>query len=135
MKDLMNDLLHVKVINISQIFQAKPLLQRDDAIGELLDPRLKPGSYSSSQVTRMVRAASACINSEEPARPSIDQVISMLQGDEHSATTKRSNFAGNNWVSCCSQKHNLQKKQEMNGHLALAMLGVAELDEDDFYRR
>lgn len=116
------------------VLWAKPLLQREDATGELLDPQLKPGSYSSSQVTRMVRAAAACINSEESARPSIDLVISMLQGDDNSTTLDKSNFIGNNWVSCYSQTHNLQKKQDMNSHLALAMLGVADLDEDDFYR-
>lgn len=82
----------------------------------------------------MVRAAAACINSEESARPSIDLVISMLQGDDNSTTSDKSNFGGNNWVSCYSQMHNLQKKQDMNSHLALAMLGVADLDEDDFYR-
>eukprot|EP00268_Persea_americana_P000118 TRINITY_DN10052_c0_g1_i4.p1 TRINITY_DN10052_c0_g1~~TRINITY_DN10052_c0_g1_i4.p1 ORF type:complete len:562 (+),score=91.13 TRINITY_DN10052_c0_g1_i4:438-2123(+) len=116
------------------VLWAKPLLQREDATGELLDPQLKPGSYSSSQVTRMVRAAAACINSEESARPSIDQVISMLQGDDNSTTTDKSSLGGTNWVSRYSQTHNLQKKQDMNSHLALAMLGVADLDEDDFYR-
>lgn len=82
----------------------------------------------------MVRAAAACINSEESARPSIDQVISMLQGDDNSTTTDKSSLGGTNWVSRYSQTHNLQKKQDMNSHLALAMLGVADLDEDDFYR-
>lgn len=115
------------------VLWAKPLLQQG-AIRELLDPRLEPGCYSSSQATRMIHAAAACISSEESARPNMDQAITILQGDEY-CTTNRSNSATNNRTRCCSLSHDVQMKRDMNGHLALAMLGVADLDEDDFYCR
>lgn len=116
----------------SLVLWAKSLLQQG-ATGELLDPRLKPSSYNSSQVARVVRTAAACINSEESARPSIGEVISMLQGDE-SGSTNRS-FARNSSARGYSQSNNLQMKNDVNSHLTLAMLGVADIEDDDFYCR
>ncbi|XP_058079306.1 probable serine/threonine-protein kinase PBL21 [Magnolia sinica] len=112
------------------VLWAKPLLQQEGDIGELLDPQLRHSSYSSSQFSRMVRAAAACVNSEESQRPSINQVVALLRGDEHQITDK-SSFGKNS----CIGFYNQQTKSDVNGHLALAMLGVSDLDEDDFYCR
>ncbi|XP_077234215.1 protein kinase STUNTED-like [Tasmannia lanceolata] len=114
---------------------AKPLLQREGSIDELLDPCLKRGSYSSSQAARMVRAAAACLNNEESGRPSINKIIAILRGDER-CTKNRSILLENGCVGCYPQLHDVQSaKSDMKSHLALAMMGVMELEEDDIYSR
>lgn len=109
---------------------------------KLIDPKLKPGSYRWGEMSRMVRAAAACVQSEESTRPSIAQVIEMLQAEEvFSCSTDWSVFTGNN--SCLfsgpfgSQLHGQtpEKCDIMKGHLALAMLGVSDSDEDEAYNR
>ncbi|XP_077236082.1 putative serine/threonine-protein kinase PBL21 [Tasmannia lanceolata] len=116
------------------ILWAKPLLQREGSIEELLDPRLKRGSYSSSQAARMVRAAAACLNNEESGRPSINKIIAILRGDER--CTKNRSILENGCVGCYPQWHDVQSaKSDLKSHLALAMMGVMELEEDDIYSR
>ncbi|CAK9163589.1 unnamed protein product [Ilex paraguariensis] len=79
----------------------------------------------------MVQAAAACINNEESRRPNIDEIISILRGAEsNSPNRKKSGFPGNNCiVDCYSQLQ--QTKNKMKTHLALAMLGVSELKDND----
>lgn len=117
------------------VLWAKPLLQQGKAaIERLLDPALKLTQHSSNQIARMVQAAAACINCEESRRPSIDEVISIMRGEEAILPTRRKSTFPGNVVDCYPQLQ--QSKSDMRSHLALAMLGVSELEDDDhFYCR
>lgn len=120
------------------ISQAKPLLRRGKgAVDELLDPRLRGGAVSRVKLCRMVRTAAACLREEEAARPTIGGAMGMLlQGEEEEEelTGGRRRAA----VISSDDGGNLQQaKSDMRGHLALAMLGVSDADEDagDLRRR
>ncbi|XP_011002778.1 PREDICTED: serine/threonine-protein kinase CDL1-like [Populus euphratica] len=112
------------------VLWAKPLLQKGkEAIEELLDPRLKCTLRNTTQITQMIQAAAACISNEESRRPGIDEIIGILRGEEQPiySNRKKSNFSG--IIDCYHQLQ--QTKSEMNSHLALAMLGVSEFEDDD----
>ncbi|KAA8547734.1 hypothetical protein F0562_004163 [Nyssa sinensis] len=114
----------------NMVLWAKPLLQQG-AIERLLDPLLKFNPKNSNQIAWMVQAAAACINSEESRRPAIDEIIGILRGEEPNCSNrKKSSFPGNNYVTDCSPQIQ-QARSEMRSHLALAMLGVSEFEEDD----
>ncbi|GKV47101.1 hypothetical protein SLEP1_g54028 [Rubroshorea leprosula] len=116
------------------ILWAKPLLHRGmAAVEELLDPQLKCNVKNSTQIARTIQAAAASINNEESRRPCIDEIIAVLKGEVEPVYSirKKSNFSG--IIDCYSQLP--QNKTEMNSHLALAMLGVSEFDDDDLYCR
>nr|XP_010926481.1 probable serine/threonine-protein kinase PBL21 [Elaeis guineensis] len=117
------------------VLWAKPLLQQGEvAVEKLVDPRLKPSSYRRNEVSRMVHAATACVNSDESGRPSIDQVIEMLQGE--GTCSGWSVFIGSGCLAGYgSQTNDPLQKSDMSGHLALAMLGVSDTEEDDLYDR
>ena len=79
----------------------------------------------------MVQAANACVNSEESRRPSIDEIVAILRGAKsNSLHRKKATSAANNFVGDCYSQLQ-QTKSEMKSHLALAMLGVSEFEEDD----
>ncbi|XP_010450541.1 PREDICTED: serine/threonine-protein kinase CDL1-like [Camelina sativa] len=112
---------------------AKPLLQRGiEAIEELLDPRLGCTRKNSVEMERMIRAAAACVINEESRRPGMEEIVSILKGEEglepktHSSG-KNTNIAG--MIDTYTQLQ--QTKSEMKCHLDLAMLGVTELEDDD----
>ncbi|KAI3430039.1 Protein kinase domain-containing protein [Psidium guajava] len=115
------------------VLWAKPLLQKGvGAIQELLDPQLRHALRSSSQVLRLIQAAHACINSEESQRPPMDRIVAILRGKEEpsSLSRKGSAFVGNGCIiDFYSQLQ--QSKIDMDGHLALAMLGVPDFEDDD----
>ncbi|PRQ45617.1 putative protein kinase RLK-Pelle-RLCK-VI family [Rosa chinensis] len=115
------------------VLWAKPVLHKGKgAIEELLDPRLKCTLANSNQIGRMIEAAAACITSEESRRPNIVEIIAILKGEEEPIYSKRkkSGFLGNGLVvDCYSQLQ--QTNSEMKSHLALAMLGVSEFEDDD----
>lgn len=115
--------------------QAKPLLQKGvRAIQELLDPQLRHTPRSTSQVLRLIQAAHACLNSEESQRPPMDDVVAILRGEEVPSllSRKSSAFQGNGcMIDFYSQLQ--QSKTDMNGHLALAMLGVPDFEDDDHF--
>ncbi|KAF7851394.1 hypothetical protein BT93_L4013 [Corymbia citriodora subsp. variegata] len=117
------------------VLWAKPLLQKGvGAIQELLDPQLRHTRRSSSQVMRLIQAAHVCINNEESQRPPMDHVVAILRGEEEpsSLSRKGSAFAGNGCIiDFYSQLQ--QSKTDMNGHLALAMLGVPDFEDDDHF--
>lgn len=115
------------------VLWAKPLLHKGKgAIEELLDPRLKCTSRNSSQIARMIEAAAACVTSEEARRPAIDNIIAILKGEEQPifSMRKKSSFLGNGCVIDCYTQ-SPQSNNEMKSHLALAMLGVSEFEDDD----
>ncbi|KAJ8424883.1 hypothetical protein Cgig2_020670 [Carnegiea gigantea] len=106
---------------------AKPLLDHGDAeLDTLLDPRTKVTPKSSRLISWMVCAAAGCLNAEESCRPGINEVITLLRG-ESCAVKGKGGFARSS-----STRQILQRsKSEMKNHLALAMLGVCELEDDD----
>ncbi|KAG8659768.1 hypothetical protein MANES_02G075200v8 [Manihot esculenta] len=112
------------------VLWAKPLLQKGKgAITELLDPHLKCTSRKTTQITQMIQAAAACISNEESRRPSITEIIAILRGEEEPIyyNKKKSKISG--IIECYPQKQ--ETKSEMSNHLALAMLGVSEFEDDD----
>ncbi|XP_061946938.1 probable serine/threonine-protein kinase PBL7 [Populus nigra] len=112
------------------VLWAKPILQKGKgAIEELLDPRLECTLRNTTQIIQMIQAATACVSNEESRRPGIDEIIGMLRGEEQPiySNRKKSNFSG--IIDCYPQLQ--QTKSEMNSHLALAMLGVSEFEDDD----
>ncbi|KAI3871551.1 hypothetical protein MKX03_005734 [Papaver bracteatum] len=112
---------------------AKPLLQQGgEAIKELVDPKLRLRPRHLKQMTRMVEAAAACITSEESSRPNIDEIIAILRGDENFRNSNKSKTPDlSAFVSDYHSQHQLQTKSDMTNHLALAMLGVADLEDYD----
>lgn len=109
---------------------AKPLMdQGDSAFDSLLDPRAKITPKSSKLITQMVRAAAACVKSEESCRPSINEAIILLRGE--GCLTKGKAIFGSRRSSYVPPVLH-RTKSEMKSHLALAMLGVSELEDDDF---
>ena len=123
---------HMKIMLVfsTSESQAKPLLQQG-GVEKLLDPRLGFTPKSMSQVTRMARAAAACINNEL-RRPEMGKIVTILKGKESTFLT-RSNTLRNSGVTD-SHRELLQTKTDMKNHFALAMLGVELDDEDSLYR-
>ncbi|WCJ25248.1 Protein kinase superfamily protein [Euphorbia peplus] len=110
------------------VLWAKPLLHKGKgAIEELLDPRIKCTLKKTRQITQMIQAAAACVSNEESRRPGINEIISILRGEEGGLYTnkKKSNFSG--IIDCYPLQ---QTNTEMSSHLALAMLGVSEFEDD-----
>ncbi|KAK4367922.1 hypothetical protein RND71_011714 [Anisodus tanguticus] len=115
------------------VLWAKPLLQQG-ALEKLLDPRLKFPRKNLDQIARMTQAAAACIHSEESRRSNMDEIIAILRGTEVRSLTRKKSISSNNCVIECYPQ--LQRtKSEMKSHLALAMLGVPDFEDDDFYCR
>lgn len=120
------------------VLWAKPYMEQGEtAMEKLIDPRVRPKSYRFDEVSRVLRTASACLHNEDSLRPSIDQVIDMLQAEEEfSCSTDWSVFANSGRcllpMQFGSQLHGRspEKDEVMKGHLALAMLGVSD-DEDE----
>ncbi|KAL1365358.1 hypothetical protein HN51_013395 [Arachis hypogaea] len=116
------------------VLWAKPFLQKGKgAIDELLDPQLKCSLRFSNQIARMIEAAAASVTNEESRRPGIHEIIAILKGEEEPLFSKRkkSGFLGNGCViDCYSQLE--QTNNEMKSHLALAMLGVSEFEDEDY---
>ncbi|KAJ6368117.1 hypothetical protein OIU78_000650 [Salix suchowensis] len=127
---IMHKLTKLLVADASYGGWAKPLLQKGKgAIEELLDPQLKCTLRNTNQITQMIQAAAASVSNEESRRPGINEIIGILRGEEQPiySNRKKSNFSG--IIDCCPKLH--QTKNEMNSHLALAMLGVSECEDDD----
>ncbi|KAI9102089.1 hypothetical protein K1719_023599 [Acacia pycnantha] len=115
------------------VLWAKPLLQKGKgAIEELLDPRLKCCLKFSNQMAWMIEAAAACVTNEESRRPGIEKIIAILRGHEERVLPKRkkSGLLGHGLVVDCYPQLQ-QTNNEMKRHLALAMLGVLEFEDDD----
>ncbi|KAL3526970.1 hypothetical protein ACH5RR_011626 [Cinchona calisaya] len=109
---------------------AKPLLQQG-SLEKLLDPRLKFTHKYSNRISHMVQAANACVHSEESRRPSIVEIVAILRGEKPNyLSRKKATLAANSFV-VDSYSQLQQTKSEMKSHLALAMLGVSEFEEDD----
>ncbi|KAI3813450.1 hypothetical protein L1987_18175 [Smallanthus sonchifolius] len=114
------------------VLWAKPLLQQG-SIEELLDPRIKFTQRNLDQIARMIQAADACIHNEESKRPNIDVILSILKGVEENAKLRKTRggttLASNNVVTD-GYPQIRPTKSELNSHLALAMLGVSEFEDD-----
>ncbi|KAF7816453.1 putative serine/threonine-protein kinase PBL7 [Senna tora] len=119
------------------VLWAKPLLQKGKgAIEELLDPQLKCSLRYSNQMARMIEAAAACVTNEESRRPGIHEIIAIMKGEEEPVLSKRkkASLLVNGLVIDCYSQSQLQQQthNEMKSHLALAMLGVSEFEDDDY---
>ncbi|KAJ9564379.1 hypothetical protein OSB04_000345 [Centaurea solstitialis] len=113
------------------VLWAKPLLQQG-SVEKLLDPRIKFTERNLDQIARMIEAAAACINNEESKRPNMNVIISILNGAEPNPPIQSkpaTNLSSNNYVTDCYPPIR-QTKNEMKSHLALAMLGVSELEDE-----
>ncbi|KAI7752650.1 hypothetical protein M8C21_001990 [Ambrosia artemisiifolia] len=108
------------------VLWAKPLLQQG-SIDKLLDPRIKFSQRHIDQISRMIQAAEASINNEESKRPNIDVIISILKGVEANEKLRKTPRTS---LSSDGYPHIRQTKNEMKSHLALAMLGVSEFEDD-----
>ncbi|CAA7395198.1 unnamed protein product [Spirodela intermedia] len=120
------------------VLWARPHLQEGEAaMEELVDPRLKPGSFNRVELGRLAGAAAACLNSEESARPTIGQILRMLLNGEEGDGDDWSVFSGNGCFIGHSPAdlQDSEVKSDMRGHLSLAMLGVSEDEEDELYCR
>ncbi|KAF3615612.1 putative U-box domain-containing protein 4-like [Capsicum annuum] len=115
------------------VLWAKPLLQQG-ALEKFLDPRLEFPQKNLQQIARMCQAAAACIHSEESRRSNMDEIIAILRGTKVRSLTKKKSISSNNCVTECYPQVQ-RTKSEMNSHLALAMLGVPDFEDDDFYCR
>lgn len=103
------------------------------AITELLDPQVTCTTKNSNQIVQMIEAAAACITGEESRRPGILEIIAILKGEEKPlpSRSKRYGFLGHGCVTdCYSQFQNTNS--EMTSHLALAMSGLPEFEDDDY---
>jgi hypothetical protein len=80
----------------------------------------------------VARAAAACLSTDESSRPTIDHVISMLQDRD---TLSDWSILTNSGCLTGYGSHYPLEKGEMRSHLALAMLGVSDTEEDDMYGR
>ncbi|KAL8161879.1 hypothetical protein V2J09_013368 [Rumex salicifolius] len=112
---------------------AKPLLDQGRAseVEKLRDPRGKLTPKSSEQISRMVRAASACLTSDESRRPGIIEAIALLRGDEQSCYVNQKMGSSSRYMAN-SYAQRQQMKNEITDHLALAMLGVSDLEDQHY---
>ncbi|TKY56727.1 Proline-rich receptor protein kinase PERK13 [Spatholobus suberectus] len=116
------------------VLWAKPLLRKGrGAIEELLDPQVKYSLRYTDQMANMVDAAAACVTNEESRRPSIGEIVAILKGEVEPVFSRRrkSGYFGNGYVIDYYPQLQ-QTNNEMKSHLALAMLGVPECEDDDF---
>ncbi|XLT27571.1 hypothetical protein HN873_058863, partial [Arachis hypogaea] len=104
---------------------AKALLQKGKlAIEKLVDPQLHySNSRFSSQIARMIEAAAACITFEESRRPGIYEILAILKGEQELVLSRRRKSGYYTQLQ--------QNNSDLKSHLALAMLGVSEFDDDD----
>ncbi|XP_022990961.1 probable serine/threonine-protein kinase PBL7 [Cucurbita maxima] len=117
------------------VLWAKPLLQKGKAaITELLDPLVACTTKNSNQIIQMIEAAAACITSEESRRPGILEIIAILKGEEQPmpSRSKRSGFLGHGCVTDSYSQFQNTNSEMMTGHLALAMAGLTEFEQDDY---
>nr|CAD1837452.1 unnamed protein product [Ananas comosus var. bracteatus] len=119
------------------VLWARPLLQQGEgAMEKLLDPRIKLDSNSSNDMSRMVHAATACLSCEDSGRPSIDQVIAILQGQGNCGGGWPIFMGHGCFVGYGSTRlHGLLEMSDVKSHLALAMLGVSDSEDGDIYSR
>lgn len=110
---------------------AKPLLDRGGAaVHSLLDPRAKHTPKSTAQIVRMARAAAACVKSEESFRPGIDEVVTILRGEELSCPLNRKMGSSRRVGSCYSLAK--RNESELRNHFSVAMLGVSDFEDYDY---
>ncbi|XP_028794379.1 probable serine/threonine-protein kinase PBL7 [Neltuma alba] len=112
---------------------AKPLLQKGkEATEELLDPQLNYTLKSSNQISRMIEAAAACVTNEESRRPGINEIIAILKGQEPVFSKRRKPSFRVNGSVFDSYTQLQETNTEIKSHLALAMLGISEFEDDDY---
>ncbi|GFP78833.1 proline-rich receptor-like protein kinase perk13 [Phtheirospermum japonicum] len=118
------------------VLWAKPLLQQG-SLEKLVDQRLKLTQKNSAQITRMIKAASACVRNEESRRPEMMEIITILRGNESRGliSRKKTILPSGNSTGIDYHPQLQRTKSEMKSHFALAMLGVEFEDDDHLYCR
>lgn len=112
----------------SLVMWAKPKLQSGKLDQGILDPSLE-GSVDESQMQRMVLAATLCLTRETRLRPTMDQILELLNGEETIETWAKSHGydkGGENFDA--NEDDFYQNASSKKSHLSLALLDV----EDDY---
>ncbi|XP_042408496.1 inactive protein kinase SELMODRAFT_444075-like [Zingiber officinale] len=103
----------------SLVLWAKPILQDGD-VKKIIDPCLK-NEFDSTQVERMILAASLCVRRHHSARPQISLVLKLLQGDNEVVECARAEVSSHFDVEG-DEIFNLES--DIRSHLTLALLDV-----------
>ncbi|XP_021993484.1 uncharacterized protein LOC110890206 isoform X1 [Helianthus annuus] len=86
------------------------------------------------QIAQMLKAAHACIyHNEESKRPNMDAILSILKGVEANPRLRKTPAATplSSYNYATEGYPQIQQTQnELNSHLALAMLGITEFEDD-----
>ncbi|KAK4429609.1 Proline-rich receptor-like protein kinase PERK1 [Sesamum alatum] len=118
----------------SLVMWAKPILN-SEKFATLLDPSLG-SSYDHDQVERMVLAASLCIRRAPRARPQMNLVVKLLQGDAEVVKWARLQVNASEGSNIRREANSLDgtdalddetfSQSNLQSHLNLALLGVEE---------
>ncbi|CAM6042853.1 unnamed protein product, partial [Sphagnum compactum] len=113
---------------------ASPLLEERN-LEKLVDPQLKAvGLYDLNEMESMVLAASLCVQQSAPRRPSMSQVLKILCGDQSENLSIFQRQEARLSVDLDDTGCTLDDedgKVDIQTHMALAMLGVDDDDDDD----
>ncbi|CAK9216827.1 unnamed protein product [Sphagnum troendelagicum] len=114
------------------VIWARSLLEERN-LEKLVDPRLG-NKYNVSQMQTMISVSALCVTQSAQRRPHINQVLKMLLGEEeHDGGAVSIEFDeedGSNCEGTPNYMHSNSSKVDLQTHLALAMLGVDD-DNDD----
>jgi serine/threonine protein kinase len=114
------------------VIWARSLLEERN-LEKLVDPRLG-NEYNVLQMQTMISVSALCVTQSEQRRPHINQVLKMLLGEEeHDGGRVSVEFDeedGSNCEGTPNYMHSNSSKLDLQTHLALAMLGVDD-DNDD----
>ncbi|GAB2269277.1 hypothetical protein Dimus_004202 [Dionaea muscipula] len=95
---------------------ARPLVQKHQAIEELIDPRLG-NRYEEQEVYCMMQAASLCIQREAHSRPRMSQVLRILEGDVCVDSSRMSTPAHEGRLSVQIKEDELQQHEPFSSPL------------------
>ncbi|CAK9218718.1 unnamed protein product [Sphagnum troendelagicum] len=113
------------------VIWARSLLEERN-LEKLVDPQLG-NEYNVSQMQTMISVSALCVTQSAQRRPHINQVLKMLLGEEHDGGGVSIEFDeedGSNCEGTPNYMHSNSSKVDLQTHLALAMLGVDD-DNDD----
>ncbi|CAM6008500.1 unnamed protein product [Sphagnum balticum] len=115
------------------VIWARSLLEERN-LEKLVDPRLG-NEYNVSQMQTMISVSALCVTQSAQRRPHINQVLKMLLGEEEhdgggGVSIEFDEEDGSNCDGTPNYMHSNSSKVDLQTHLALAMLGVDD-DNDD----
>ncbi|CAK9872106.1 unnamed protein product [Sphagnum jensenii] len=114
------------------VIWARSLLEERN-LEKLVDPRLG-NEYNVLQMQTMISVSALCVTQSAQRRPHINQVLKMLLGEEEhdggGVSIEFDEEDGSNCEGTPNYMHSNSSKVDLQTHLALAMLGVDD-DNDD----